>query len=303
MDVAAQPRSLWAIIKETGSEWSDDNASRLAASLAFYTLLSIAPLVVLAVFVAGLAYGEEAARGQIAGELANIVGPQAAVGIQSIVENARAPKAGIIGSALGLLVLIFGASNVFSELRSALNEIWDVEPGASHGFRDMVRQRLLSFSIVMAVAFLLLVSTVLSAALSALGHLGQNLMPGGELLWQAINFGVSLAIISGLFALMFKYLPEVKIAWRDVWVGACVTALLFVVGKSLIGLYLGKSSVSSAYGAAGSLVVLIIWVYYSAQILFFGAELTQVWARRRGTGSHANNTAKMRVGQPLGSGG
>lgn len=282
VQAAVRAHSAWAIVKETIDEWSDDNASRLAASLAFYTLLSIAPLVVFAVFIAGLAYGDEAARGEIASELVNIVGPEAAEGIQSIVENASAPQAGIIGSALGFIVLVFGASNVFAELRAALNEIWDVANETDESFKEKAKKRLSAFLIVMGVALLLLASTVLSATVSAFGAFSETALPGGEWLWQTANFALSLAVISALFALMFKYLPDAEIAWRDVWVGASVTALLFVIGKSLIGLYLGKSTVSSAYGAAGSVVVLIIWVYYSAQILFFGAELTQVWARHYG---------------------
>lgn len=287
MRISHKAKCAWNVLKETFAEWSEDNASRLAASLAFYTLLSLAPLVVLAVAVAGWFYGEEAARGQIAGELGNLVGPQGAEGIQAVVENARAPETGLISSLFGIAVLLFGASGVFIELRTAINEIWDVETKKSAGIRGLVMERLFSFSLVLGVAFLLLVSTVLSAMLSAFGKMGEESLPGGEVLWQVINFSISFVVIAGVFAMMFKYLPDTKVSFRDVRFGACVTALLFVIGKSLIGLYLGRSSVASAYGAAGSVVVLVVWVYYSAQILFMGAELTQVWAKRYGEPSRA----------------
>ena len=294
VQLAIQRPGLWAIIKETATAWSEDNASRLAAALAFYTLLSIAPMIVLAVFVAGLAYGEEAARGQVAAELSNIVGPQAAQGIQSLVENASTPDTGVLGSVLGLVVLIFGASSVFAELRTALNQIWDVDAKKSEGIRQFLGQHFFSFLIVMGVAILLLASTLFSAALSALGRVGERALPGGEMLWQALNFAISFGMVSVLFAMTFKYLPDIEIAWRNVWIGAAVTALFFVIGKSLIGLYLGKSSISSSYGAAGSVVVFVIWVYYSSQILFFGAELTQVIARHRAVAP----AAKMPIESP-----
>jgi membrane protein len=276
-------KSGWWLVKATANDWLDDDAPRLAAALAYYALLSLAPLVVLTLAVAGLVLDEEAARGGIARELAGLFGASGAAAVESIVKNAKAPAAGIVGSILGLIVLLFGASGVFGELESALNSMWEVKPRPGRGIRGMLRDRLFSFAMVMGVAFLLLISLVVSAVLSAVGRFLSSALPGGELVWQGLNLAISLAVVTGLFALTFKLVPAAKIAWRDVWVGAFVTALLFTLGKFLIGLYLGKSGISSAYGAAGSLVLLVIWVYYSASILLFGAEFTQVYAGRFGS--------------------
>ncbi len=272
----------WAIAKETATDWSDDDASRLAASLAFYTLLSLAPLLIIVVAIAGMALGPEAARGQIATELGQLVGSQAAKGIEAVLASARSPTGGTIGTIVGAVVLIVGASGVFGELQYALNHIWEVKAKPGRGILGEVKDRFFSFTMVLGVAFLLLVSLVLSAALSVAGRTFTSMLPGGELLWQGLNFAFSFCLITGLFALIFKYVPDVEIRWSDVWVGAAMTALLFTIGKSLLGVYLGKASFNSSYGAAGSLVVLVVWVYYSAQILFLGAEFTQVQARRRG---------------------
>ncbi|MDB4973483.1 MAG: ribonuclease [Myxococcaceae bacterium] len=277
-----QGKELWGMVKETGADWSHDNATRLAASLAYYTLLSLAPLLVVAVSVAGLVYGEEAARGQIASELAAVVGPEAGKGIQTVLAQAKAPEAGAIGSVVGIVALFFGASGVFGELQSSLNEIWNVTRKPGQPFLSVLRQRFFSFSMVLGVAFLLLVSLVLSAVLTALGSAFSHALPGGEWLWQILNFLISLSVITLLFALIYKVVPDVKIGWRDVWIGALVTAILFTVGKLGLDLYLGRASVASPYGAAGSLIVLVIWVYYAAQILFMGAEFTQVYARHHG---------------------
>ena len=277
-----QVKVAWQLVKGTLSSWSDDNATRLAAALAFYTVLSIAPLLVLAVAVAGWVYGEEAARGQIASELSSIVGAQAGEGIQTLLQHANQPDHGLLGSLIGGVVLLVGASGVFGELQSALNAIWRVKPRPGRGVLGALRDRFFSFSMVMVVAFLLLVSLVLTAVLSAVGAFFEKALPGGEGLWQLINNGMSLLVITGLFALIFKVLPDVKIGWRLVWPGAAFTALLFTAGKYVLGLYLGRASVASPYGAAGSLVVLVIWVYYAAQILFLGAEFTRQYARAQG---------------------
>jgi len=273
---------IWNVLKATAKDWSEDNAARLSAALAYYTLLSLAPLVVLAISVAGLFFGPEAARGQIAAQLSGIVGPQAADAIQSIVQHARAPEAGVVSSVIGLGVLLAGASGVFGELQHALNEIWEVEPKPNRGVWGFLHDRFFSFSMVLGVAFLLLVSLVLSAALAAVGHLLSSALPGGETLWDIVNFLISFAVITLLFALIFKVLPDVKVAWKRLWVGAAATAFLFELGKLGLGLYLGKSSMGSSYGAAGSLVALVVWVYYAAQILFLGAEFTQVYVRSSG---------------------
>ncbi|MDB4986910.1 MAG: Ribonuclease [Myxococcaceae bacterium] len=278
-----QTKTMWAIIKETGTDWSNDNATRLSASLAYYTVLSIAPLLVLAVSVAGLFFGEEAARGHIASELSSVVGPEAGKGIESMLSNAKSPEDGIIGTAIGLTVLLFGASGVFGELQSSMNEIWKVAPKPGRGVWGFLQQRFFSFSMVLGVAFLLLVSLVLSAAIAGIGGAFSHALPGGAWLWQIVNFLISFAIITVLFALIFKVVPDVEITWKDVWMGAAVTALLFSIGKFGLGVYLGRASVASPYGAAGSLIVLVIWVYYAAQILFMGAEFTQVYARHRGS--------------------
>ncbi len=272
-----------SLVKDTASDWQEDKASRLAAALAYYTLLSIAPLLVIAVSVAGLVFGEQAARGQISEQLRTLAGPQAGSAIESLLANARTPEAGIVSTVVGVVVLLFGASGVFGELQDALNTIWEVAPKPGRGIVGVIKDRFFSFTMVLGVAFLLLVSLALSAMLAALGGTVQSHLPGGEAVWQLVHFAVSFAMVAVLFALMFKVIPDVKIGWRDVWVGAVATALLFTLGKFLLGLYLGRSSVASPYGAAGSLVVLVIWVYYSAQILFFGAEFTQVYARTFGS--------------------
>ncbi len=275
-------RDAWPIAKETAKEWSEDDASRLAASLAFYTLLSLAPLLVILVALAGVVLGPEAARGRISSELASLMGSQAARGIEAVLASARSPAGGAISTVVGAVVLLVGASGVFGELQFALNRIWEVKARPGRGIMGEVKDRFFSFTMVLGVAFLLLVSLVISALLSAVGRFFADALPGGELLWQVSNFVVSLAMVTVLFALIFKYVPDVSIRWRDVWLGAAVTALLFTIGKSLLGIYLGKASFRSSYGAAGSLVVLVVWVYYSAQILFLGAEFTQVQAKRRG---------------------
>lgn len=272
----------WATVKETASDWSDDNASRLAAALAYYSLLSLAPLLVIVIAIAGFFYGPDAARGKIAGELGAVVGGEAAQGIQSVVASAHSPSSGVVSTIVGVVTLFVGASGVFGELQSSLNTIWEVKPKPGRGILGEMKDRFLSFTMVLGVAFLLLVSLVLSSVLSALGAGFAGALPGGEAIWQVVNFLFSFSIITALFALIFKYIPDAEIKWRDVWLGAAVTAVLFTIGKLLLGLYLGKAAPGSSYGAAGSIIVLVVWVYYAAQILFMGAEFTQVQARRRG---------------------
>jgi membrane protein len=270
------------VVKDTAVQWDEDQASRLAASLALYTMLSIAPLLILSIAIAGMAFGEEAARGQISQELGTIVGPQAGAAIQALVANARAPEAGVVSSIVGIAVLLFGASGVFGELQTALNQIWNVKPRPGRGVRGFLRDRFFSFTMVMGVAFLLLVSLVVSAALALLTERFTVLVPLPAL-WQVLNLLVGLGVTTVLFALIFKIVPDAKIAWRDVWVGAFVTAVLFTLGKGLLGWYVGRSATVSPFGAAGSLVALVVWVYYSAQILFLGAEFAQVYATRFGS--------------------
>ncbi len=273
---------LWATIKETISDWIDDGAARLAAALAYYSLLSLAPLLVISIAIAGFVFGHDAARGRVAGELGAVVGAQAAEGIQSVVANARSPVSGVLSTIVGVVTLFIGASGVFGELQSSLNSIWEVKRRPGRGIWGEIKDRFLSFTMVLGVAFLLLVSLVLNSVLSAIGAKFSEVLPGGELLWQGLNFVFSLSVITGLFALIFKYVPDAAIKWRDVWLGAAVTAGLFTIGKFLLALYLGKAAIGSSYGAAGSLIALVVWVYYAAQILLLGAEFTQVQARRSG---------------------
>jgi membrane protein len=290
--------NAWRFIEEIADSWLDHHAPRLAAALAYYTLLSIAPLVVIAIALAGFVFGESAARGQIATQLGAVVGEQAAKGIEAVIANAHSPASGILSTALGVAVLLLGSSGVFAELQSTLDTIWDVEPKPGRGVWGTVKDRFVSFTMVLGVAFLLLVSLVVSAALSAAGHFFGSVLPGGEMVWQVVNFFISLGGITVLFALIFKVVPDAEIRWGDVWIGAIVTAVLFSVGKFALGLYLGKSSVTSSYGAAGSLVALAIWVYYAAQILLVGAEFTRVQARRRGTPIRPSPNARAIRTQP-----
>jgi membrane protein len=277
------PRDILGMIKEAFSDWNEDNAPRLGASLSYYTIFSIAPLLLISIAVAGLAFGQEAAQGRIVGQIEGLVGHDAARSIQDMIENARKPGQGVMATLFGTVMLLFGAGGAFNELRAALDVIWEIPPRKGGGIKALVKERIASFAGVLVVGFLLLVSLVVSAGISLLEVKGN--FPGSEVVLQIVNNAVSLAVITVLFALIFKYLPDAHpaIAWKDIWVGALITSALFTLGKFGIGLYLGKSSVGSAYGAAGSLVLLLVWVYYSSQILFFGAELTQVYARRHGS--------------------
>jgi membrane protein len=282
MRVKAAAAKAWTLLKTTVSEWSDDNAARVAAALAFYTLLSLAPLVILIIALVGVVLGEAKARAQIIQEVGSMVGPDGVRAIDAVVASASDATQGIVGSFIGLIVLFVGASGVFGELQYALNTIWGVKPRPRNGLMLLIRERIFSFAMVIAVAFLLLVSLVVSAVLAALGRFMADALPGGATLWQIVNTFASIGVITLLFALIFRVVPDVDIEWRPVWIGALVTAVLFTIGKQLLGVYLGKSSVASAYGAAGSIVALVVWVYYSSQLVFFGAEFTQVYARMSG---------------------
>jgi membrane protein len=265
----------------------------MGAALAYYTAFSLAPLLVIAIGIAGLVFGEEAARGEIQAQIRDTIGESASQATEDMIKNSSEQGGGIVATLISLAILLVGASGLFIELQSALNEIWEVPPEKQgSGILAFIKDRLLSFGLVVGTGFLLLVSLIVSAALSALGrYLTPESMPGGALLWQAINLAVSFALITLMFAMIFKILPETEVQWRDVWIGAAFTAVLFTVGKYLIGLYLAHSSTASSYGAAGSLVVILIWVYYSAQILLFGAEFTHLYARRFG-GSRSSAPGK-----------
>jgi len=228
--------------------------------------------------VVAFAFGRSSAHDQILNQVQGMIGHDGADAIRAMTEQAGKPSSSILASAIAIITLLFGASGVFGELRSALNKIWDVKPRNGGGIMEMIRQRFFSFGMMLAIGFLLLVSLVLSAGLAVLGKFWSDRLPLPEWILDTVNLVVSFVVVAALFALIFKYVPETKIAWRDVGVGALFTAFLFTIGKALIGLYLGKAAVGSAYGAAGSLIVLIVWVYYSSQIFFFGAEFTHVFA-------------------------
>ena len=279
------PRAIGQLLKDAGKKFLADGGPRLGAALAFYTALALSPLLLVVVAIAGLVFGEEAARGEIVEQLRDTIGQEAATVIEKLVAQSAVTSNGILTTVIALGVLAFGASGVFAELQSALNTIWKA-PGRKPegGIRALVKARLLSFSLVCGTAFLLIVSLVVSAILSAVNQTVTGWLPGMDLLAQAANFLLTLALLILLFAMIFQWLPETDLAWSDVWVGAAVTAILFSIGKYLIGLYLGKAAVGSAYGAAGAFVVLLVWIYYSTQIVLFGAELTYVYARRFGHG-------------------
>jgi membrane protein len=277
--------TIWNIVHRTFKEWSTDKASRLAAALSYYTAVAVAPLLVLLVTSIGWFYGRDSAQVQLVAQLRGVVGPQGAEVARVVLESADRPDVAGIAGILSLLTLIWGASNVFVELQDSLNTVWGVElKPRKRGIKVFIRERLLSFSMILVIGFLLLVSLILSAIISALGGFLGELLPGMAFIWEVVNFVLSFVVTVVLFALIYKVLPDAKFAWADVWMGATVTALLFTVGKWLLGLYLANQTLSSAYGAVGSLVVLLIWVYYSAQIFFFGAEFTQIYARRAGDG-------------------
>ena len=272
------------LIRATFKEWRDDNASRLAAALAYYTTFSLAPLLVLVIAIAGLLGGQQAAQNEVMAQVQGLLGVEGRNFIQDMITAASKPSTGLVATLLGGLTLLFGALGAFGELQDSLNTIWEVKPlppmNLADGIRRFIVGRLLSFALVVGVGFLLLISLVISAGLAALGTYigGFNIFSEGIL--QLVNFLISFAFVTLMFMMIFKVLPQVKIRWRDVWLGAAVTSLLFNIGKLLIGFYLGRSQVATTFGAAGSLAIILLWIYYSAQILFLGAEFTQVYAKR-----------------------
>jgi len=276
-----------SLLKETLREWREDGATRLAAALAYYMTFSLAPLLVLIIAIAGLVGGREAAQNQTMAQVEDLLGSDGREFVQGMIESASRPTTGLLATLIGAVTLLFGALGVFGELQNSLNTIWEVKPKPARGFFDGIKRfvvdRLLSFTMVLGIGFLLLASLVISAALSALGEYIGTRWPVADIWLEVINFVISFVVITLLFSMIFKFLPEVNIAWRDVWLGAAVTSALFTLGKFLIGLYLGRSEVGNTFGAAGSLAILLIWIYYSAQILFLGAEFTQVYANRYGS--------------------
>lgn len=278
-----KPKDILGLFKETFQEWQEDKAARLAAALSYYTAFSVAPLLIIVIAIVALVFGQDAAQGRIDEQIQGLVGQEGAKAIQQMIVNSRKPAEGTIATIISVVVLFFGASGVFAELQDSLNTIWEVAPKPGQGVKAVVKHRFISFAMVLGIGFLLLVSLGLSTALAAVGgYLGQ-LLPNLDLVVRILNFAISFGVITLLFGMIYRILPDVKIAWGDVWLGAAITSLLFSVGRWAIGLYLGNSSVGSTYGAAGSFVVFLLWVNYSAQILFFGAEFTQVYANKYGS--------------------
>ncbi len=276
-------RGAISLFRDTLTAWWEDKASRLAAALAFYAILAIAPLLLVAIGVIGFIFGPAAAHDQIVGQVEQLVGPQVAQSIQSLIASAHRPGAGTLATIIGTAALLLAAFGILAQLQDALNTIWEVQLKPGRGLRRVIVQRLLSYAVLLLTGLLLLLSLLASTALFAVARYFHSYLPKVGFLWQLINFVVSLLVVTLLFASIFKVLPDVRIRWRDVWIGAAFSSLLFNIGKLLLGLYLGRSSITSSYGAAGSLVLLLLWIYYSAQIFFFGAEFTQAYAHRAGT--------------------
>jgi membrane protein len=286
-------KSLWQVGKDTIMQWIDDNPFQLAAALSYYTLFSLAPLLIIVIAIAGFAFGREAAQNQIVETLQGMIGQESAQAIQGMVENAsKQPKSGIISTIVGIIVLIFGAGGVVGQLQTSLNTIWGVEPKPGQGVWGFIRQRFISFAMVLGIGFLLLVSLVVSALVTGITEFVGTVFGGTEFVAHAIDLILSFVFITVLFAMIYKFLPDVQIEWGDVWIGAALTSLLFTIGKFLIGLYLGSSGVSSTFGAAGSLITVLLWVYYSALIFFLGAESTQVYASQYGSGVKPTENAQ-----------
>jgi membrane protein len=278
---------MFAMLRRSINEFIDDDCTTMAAALSYYTVFSLPPLLLLLLLLVGTVMDPEDVRGAIEAQLQQLMGPAAGAQVRAIISHAQRPGGGLVPTLLGVAALLFGAGGAFGQLQSALNRAWEVTPDPKQGgIRSFLVKRLFSFGMVLVIAFLLLVALVVSAVLSGIGDRLVQFLPSGisDTALQWLNIGLSLVVITALFATIFRVLPDAKIAWRDVWVGAGVTAVLFVVGKSLIGLYLGHSNPGEAFGAAGSLAVMLLWIYYSSLIVLFGAEFTEAWAEERGGG-------------------
>jgi len=282
-----EKRSLkdwWALVKSATSAWSDDYAPSMGAALSYYTIFSLAPLLLIVISVAGLVFGTDAVRGEIFGQLRGLMGNEAALAVEAILASVSKPSQSIPAAIIGVVIVLIGATSVFGELQDALDRIWRAPAREkSSGLWGLLRTRLLSFGMILGIAFLLMVSLVLGAIMAALGKWWGGAFGGWEVLAQIVNELVSLTLTTGVFAMIYKLMPRAKVRWQDVWLGALVTSVLFTVGKFLIGLYIGKSGIASGFGAAGSLVIILIWVYYSAQIFLIGAEFTWVYAQTSGS--------------------
>lgn len=277
-------RDWWRMVKAAASAWSDDYAPSMGAALSYYSVFSMAPLLVIVIAIAGLAFGAEAARGEVFGQLRGLMGDESAKTIELLLDSVSKPSRGILSALIGFGVLLIGATTVFGELQDALDRIWRAPArDRSGGLWGLIRSRMLSFGMILGIAFLLMVSLVLSAAISALGGWWSSAFGGWALLLQLVNLVVGFAMTTGVFAMIYKMMPRVDVRWRDVWLGAITTALMFTVGRFLIGLYIGKSGIASGFGAAGSIAIVFVWVYYSAQIFLLGAEFTWVYAKTFGS--------------------
>jgi membrane protein len=290
------PGTLAALLREAGAAWFADNAPRFGAALAFYTVFSLAPVLIVAVSVAGLVFGEKAAQSEILRQFQGLIGAQGAAAIETIIQNTNQPALGMFTTTLGLLAILVGASGAFIELQDALNTIWKVDSGTKSFWMVVIRQRVFSLGLVVASGFLLLTSLLVTAGLSAAQRFASNSLPVSGVLLESVNFVFSFGMITILFAIIFKFIPDTAISWPDVWMGAAVTSLFFTIGKVLIGLYLGHSALTSVYGATGSLIIFLTWVYYSTQILLFGAELTHVFALRYGSRMETNLSPRLEAG-------
>jgi membrane protein len=276
-------RTLGSVFKRALAGWWNDEVPRLGASLAYYTLFSLAPILVIAIAIGGLIFGEEAVRGELVGQIQGLLGRRGAEAVQAMLEGAAQESSSVAATVAGIVTFFVTSTGAFLELQTALNHIWRVKPKASGSFfKALLLQRLISFALVVALGFLLVTSLVVSTALAAIHKFMGNAFPGVLVLWEALNVVVSLGVITLLFAMVYKVLPDVKLAWRDVWIGGLVTAGLFTIGKLVIGLYLGTTSIASTYGAAGSVIVILVWVYYSAQIVLLGAEFTREYVQTFG---------------------
>ena len=280
-------KTFWLLIKTTFNSWNDDYASSMGAALAFYTLFSIAPLLLIVLSIIGFVFGLEAARGEITDQLKNLMGEQSAMAVQALLQNVNKPKEGIIATIVGVVLLLVGATSVFGELQSSLNRIWCApERPKLNSLIALIRERLLSFGMILGIGFILMVSLIFSAALSAIGQWWTPQFKEWILMLNIFNIVFSFLMTTAMFALIYKLMPSVRIRWNEVWLGAVITAILFAIGKFLIGLYIGRSAIASGFGAAGSLVALLVWVYYSAQVFLLGAEFT--WAYSNIYGSRKN---------------
>lgn len=277
-----KPATVWSLARETLSSWSDDYASSMGAALAYYTMFSIAPLLLIVISVAGLFFGEQAARGEILDQLQGLMGVEGAHAVQALLASVNHPQAGVLATLAGIVALVIGATTVIGELQNALDRIWRAPRRPQGSIAKWVHSRLLSLGMIMGTGFLLMVSLLASALLATVQRwFGRYVNLGASA--SAIDFLLSFAFITVAFAMIYKVMPRVRVEWRDVWIGAVVTSLLFTVGKMAIGLYIGRSAVASTFGAAASLVAMVVWVYWSAQIFLLGAEFTWVYARRCGS--------------------